>query len=160
MPEPIGSGKIREGIKDFLKAVWTGVGPDKKARHVAKQYVECEFMSFAFPSIFPLTNDHLIVSRLVVRVAQELYVQDVAPERWASYPPLDPDWVNEKFKHFINNHRKGNIPGDGEGSPADDYDLASLKEFCGTLGLNYERVALVPAQKSTSKKKVFASFIN
>jgi hypothetical protein len=87
----------------------------------------------------------------VARVAQELYVQDVAPERLAAYPPLDPDWVNERFKHFINNHRKGDIPGDSQGSPSDDYDLTSLKEFCGTLGLNYERVALIPAQQRISK---------
>lgn len=81
------------------------------------------------------------------RIAQEVYTQDVPAERWAAYPPLDPDWVNEKFKHFINNHRKGDIPGDGEGSPSDDYDLAPLKEFCGSIGLNYERVALLPARQ-------------
>jgi hypothetical protein len=52
MKEPIGSGKIKEGIKDFLKAVWTGVGPDKKARHVAKQYIECEFMCFILNYFF------------------------------------------------------------------------------------------------------------
>lgn len=41
MREPIGAGKIKDTIRDFLKTVWTGQGPEKKARHVAKQYTEC-----------------------------------------------------------------------------------------------------------------------